>query len=118
MSTLSAPLTRGDCDSDSQLRHRGRHGTSNSSQPSPNLNNHCPICIGLLSSLVLILHRLKDFQVDQCCPDGRARPQTIPVCISCHQPNGNNEVLRVSALTGEPMPPQRRAAPHPTSHAP
>ncbi|KAA1130014.1 hypothetical protein PGTUg99_001321 [Puccinia graminis f. sp. tritici] len=74
---------------------------ANSSQPSPNLNNHRPICIGLLSSLVLILHRLKDFQVDQCGPDGRARPQTIPVRISRHQPNGSNEVLRVLAPTGE-----------------
>ncbi|KAA1078192.1 hypothetical protein PGT21_030291 [Puccinia graminis f. sp. tritici] len=109
MLTLSAPLTRGDCDSDSQLRQRGWYGTSNSSQPSPNLNNHCPICIVLLSLLVLILHRLKDFQVNQCCPDGRARLQTIPVCISRDQPN---------ALTGEPMLPQWRTAPHPTSHAP
>ncbi|WAQ83552.1 hypothetical protein PtA15_3A923 [Puccinia triticina] len=75
----------------------------NGLQPSPHSNTTRPICIGLLSSLVLIVYRLSDFQVDHCGPDGRARPQTIPVSICRFPPNGQSETLKVQAPTGVPF---------------
>ncbi|MBW0485311.1 hypothetical protein O181_025026 [Austropuccinia psidii MF-1] len=76
-----------------------------SNQPSIesniNSNNSKPICIGLLSSLVLILYRLKDFEVDVKDLDGKIQPQTLPVRLCRFPPNGKNEMLKVLSLTGE-----------------
>ncbi|KAI7957589.1 hypothetical protein MJO28_004684 [Puccinia striiformis f. sp. tritici] len=69
--------------------------------PSTKPDKPAPICIGLLSSLVLILYRLEDFEIDHCGPDGKARPQTIPVRLCRFPPNGTNEILRVLSPTGE-----------------
>lgn len=54
-----------------------------------------PVCIGLLSSLVLMLYPVQEFQADALDPGHKLRAQTLPVRLRRFPPNGNNEMLKV-----------------------
>ncbi|KAH9825255.1 SNF2 family N-terminal domain-containing protein [Melampsora americana] len=80
--------------------HPNHHPTNPQSNQLHN-SAHKPVCIGLLSSLVLILYPIKQFQTDSFGPAGKPRAQTLPVRLRRLPPNGGNETLKVLSPSDE-----------------
>lgn len=80
--------------------------TASQNPPQAPMDPAQPVCIGLLSSLVLMLYPLKELQPLPTGPDpAKIRAQTLPVRIRRFPPSGGNELLKVLCQSSSPCLP-------------